>query len=191
MALVGRGLPGGESSQNRQVGRRRRFDDAGSACSTCRGAERRGIGTLTSVGRATARDQGPRRSGRQHHPREGGQEQGEGVGHEVMEGREAAGEEEGQMRYGGLYKAQSGGKKPEYVGTDFEGHRQTREEVDKLMALQRQQWANESSTNPTFTDTIPTNYAPDTINPYNPIVLEDVNVQSNIKQHKIPTVGDV
>jgi hypothetical protein len=38
-----------------------------------------------------------------------GQEQGEGVPHEVMEGREAAGEEEGEMRYGGMAKYQNAG----------------------------------------------------------------------------------
>ena len=37
-----------------------------------------------------------------------GQEQGEGVAHEVMEGREAAGEEQGEMRYGGGYYQNAG-----------------------------------------------------------------------------------
>ena len=116
-----------------------------------------------------------------------GQEQGEGVAHEVMEGKEEPGEQEGQMRYGGLYKAQTG----KIVGTDFQGHNQTREDVDKMKALQKQMNANQTSNNTIPTETASANNVNDTINYDNPIVLNDVNVSANIRQHKIPTVGDV
>jgi len=44
----------------------------------------------------------------QGQPQQPGQEQGEGVAHEVMEGQEEPGEQEGKMRYGGAYYQRAG-----------------------------------------------------------------------------------
>lgn len=115
-----------------------------------------------------------------------GQEQGEGVAHELMEGQEEEGEqEEYEMRYGGgLYKAQYGVQTPEYVGTDFQGRRQTRADVDRMMALQRQQWAtgNPESVQSITPRQVTNNVEQDTINT-EPIELENVFVPNNNRKY--------